>query len=378
VKTAITLIFVLCSVNLVHSQSNNKIYPLLIGTYTSSGTSDGIYVYDFNSQTGDVHLKTKVSGEENPSYLAISNDGKHVYAVNEVRNGGISSFLFNPTSGELTFLNRVGSGGADPCYVSVDDKRKYVFAGNYSSGSLSAIPLKEDGSLGTGSQFIQHEGSSIDKGRQQGPHVHCTVLSPDNQYLLTADLGTDKVSIYRFDASNVSQPLSPAEPPFVSVKAGSGPRHITFHPNSKYAYLIHEMEGMITVFDYKNGHLTELQTITMLSPDFKGKLGAADIHISPDGKFLYGSNRGDANEIVIFSINKNGKLNYAGRQPALGKAPRNFAIDPSGNFLLIANQGSNEIIMFKRDKKTGLLNPTGGKIQISKPVCLKFADAVVH
>jgi 6-phosphogluconolactonase len=373
-KTAIALIFVLCSINLVYSQGNNKTYPLLIGSYTSSGTNDGIYVYDFNGQTGEFNIKSKVSGEENPTYLAVSNDGKHVYAVNEVKNGGISSFLFNPTSGKLTYLNRVGSGGAGPCYVSVDDKNKYVFAGNYGSGSLSAIPLKEDGSLGAGPQFIQNEGSSIDKGRQQGPHVHCTVLSPDNHYLLTSDLGTDKVSIYQFDASKVSQPLSPAEPPFVSVKAGSGPRHITFHPNSKYAYLIQEMGAMITVFDYKNGQLVEKQTITMLAPDFNGKVGAADIHISPDGKFLYGSNRGNANELVIYSINKKGLLSYVGRQPAQGKVPRNFAIDPSGNFLLVANQDSNEIIIFNRDKKTGLLTPTGGKIQISKPVCLKFID----
>lgn len=374
-KTAIALIFVLCSIHLVHSQSKNKTYTLLIGTYTSSATNDGIYVYDFNGQTGEVNLKSKVSGEENPTYLAVSKDGKHVYAVNEVRKGGISSFLFNPTSGELTWLNRVGSGGDGPCYVAVDDKNKYVFSGNYGSGSLSAIPLKEDGSLDADPQFIQHEGSSIDKGRQQGPHLHCTVLSPDNRYLLTADLGTDQVNIYRFDASKASQPLSPAEPAFVSVKAGSGPRHFTFHPNSKYAYLIQEMEGMITAFDYKNGQLIEKQEITMLAPDFKGKVGAADIHISPDGKFLYGSNRGDANEIVIFAVNKNGKLNFVGRQPTQGKVPRNFAIDPSGNFLLVANQNSNEIVMFKRDKKTGLLTPTGGKIQVSKPVCLKFVDA---
>lgn len=373
-KTAIALILTVCSIHLVHGQSKDKSYPLLIGTYTKSGANDGIYVYDFNSQSGEVNLKSKVSGEENPSYLAISKDGKHVYAVNEVKNGGISSFRFNSASGELTFLNRVGSGGDSPCYVSVDDNNKYVFAGNYGSGSLAAIPLKEDGSLGTGPQFIQHEGSSIDKGRQQGPHVHCTVLSPDNHYLLTADLGTDQVSIYQFDASKVSQPLTPAAPPFVSVKAGSGPRHITFHPSSKYAYLIHEMGSMVTVFDYKNGQLAEKQTITMLSPDFKGKVGAADIHISPDGKFLYGSNRGNANELVIFSINKKGLLSYVGRQPALGKAPRNFAIDPSGNFLLVANQDSNEIIVFKRDKKTGLLTPTEGKIQLSKPVCMKFVE----
>lgn len=372
-RTTMALIIVICFFNLVQGQTNNnKTYNLLIGTYTTSIESDGIFVYDFNTQTGDFKLKSKIAGVENPSYLAVSRDGKHVYAVNEVRSGGISSFLFNSTSGELKFLNRVSSGGTSPCYVSVDDKNKYVFAGNYGSGSLSAVPLKEDGSLGTDPQFIQQEGSSIDKSRQQGPHVHCTVLSPDNHYLLTSNLGTDKVSIYQFDASKVSQPLTPAEPAFTAVKAGSGPRHLTFHPNSKFAYLIHEMAGMITVFDYKDGKLVEKQTITMLSPDFKGRVGAADIHISPDGKFLYGSNRGDANELVIYAIDKNGLLSYIGRQPAQGKAPRNFVIDPSGNFLLVANQDTNEIILFKRDKKTGLLTPAGGKIQVSKPVCLKF------
>jgi 6-phosphogluconolactonase len=372
-RTAITMILVLCFANLLHGQKNtDKTYKLIIGTYTSSPTSDGIYVYDFNSKTGDVTLKSKISGVENPSYLTVSRDGKYVYAVNEVKNGGISSFLFNSASGELIFVNRVSSGGASPCYVSVDDKNKYVFTANYGSGSLAAVPLKEDGSLGADIQYIQQEGSSILKGRQDGPHLHCTVLSPDNHYLLTANLGTDKVSTYLFDPSKNSQPLTPAEPAFVTVKAGSGPRHLTFHPNSKYVYLIQEMGGMITAFDYKDGKLVEKQTITMLSPDFKGRIGAADIHVSPDGKFLYGSNRGDANELVIYSIDKNGQLNYVGRQESMGKAPRNFVIDPSGSFLLVANQDSNEIIIFKRDQKTGLLTSTGGKIQVTKPVCLKF------
>jgi 6-phosphogluconolactonase len=373
-KTTISLIIAIFFFSLVQSQSKkNKMYNLLIGTYTNSSTSDGIYVYDFNSQTGDFNFISKVAGVENPTYLAISHDGKHVYSVNEVRNGGISSFAFNSTSGVLTFLNRVSSVGDGPCYVAIDDKNRYVFAGNYGSGSLSAISIKEDGSLSTDIQTIQHEGTSIDKSRQLGPHVHATVLSPDNQYLFTPDLGTDKVNIYQFDATRISQPLAPADPAFISVKAGSGPRHITFHPNSKYAYLIHEMEGMITAFDYKKGKLIEKQTITMLSPDFKGKVGAADIHVSPDGTFLYGSNRGDANELVIYAINKNGEMNYAGRQQTLGNTPRNFVIDPTGNFLLVANQGSNEIIIFKRDQKTGLLTPSGKKIQVSKPVCLKFA-----
>lgn len=375
-RSTLLLIPLICFLNLVNGQNkNNSTYKLLIGTYTTSTNNDGIWVYDFDTQTGNFTYKSKVSGVESPSYLAINRDGKHVYSVNEVRNGGVSSFTFNPATGDLTFLNRISSGGDSPCYISVDDKDKYVFACNYVSGSLSAIPIMKDGSLGTNVQFIQQEGGSIDKSRQQGPHVHSTVLSPDNRYLFTPNLGTDKVCIYKFDSDKTSQPLIPADPAFVSVKPGSGPRHIIFHPNSKFAYLIYEMGSMVTAFDYKNGKLTEKQTITMLSPDFKGKVGAADIHISPDGKFLYGSNRGDANELVIYAINKDGKLNYAGRQPALGKTPRNFVIDPTGNFLLVANQGSNEIIIFKRDLKTGLLTSTDKKIQVSRPVCMKFVPA---
>lgn len=379
-KNVISLVIAVCFVHFAHGQSNNnKTYKLIIDTYTNDnyanlGQNDGIYVYDFNSETGDFNLKSKVSGEGNPSYLAVSRDGKFVYSLNEFKNGEVSAFAFNPVSGELKFLNRVSSGGDNPCYISVDDKNRYVIVGNYGSGSLIAISLKKDGSLSADNQFIQQEGSSIMKGRQSGPHVHSTVLSPDNRYLLTPNLGTDKVSIYKFDASQSSQPLTPADQAFISVKPGSGPRHITFHPNVKYVYLIHEMECMITAFDYANGKLVEKQTITMLSPDFKGKVGAADIHVSPDGKFLYGSNRGDANEVVIYAIDNDGKLSYAGRESTQGKTPRNFAIDPTGNFLLVANQNTNDVVIFKRDQKTGLLTPTGKNIQVSRPVCLKFVN----
>jgi 6-phosphogluconolactonase len=371
-RILITIILSLIVVNLAHSQgSNNNSYILIIGTYTSP-ESDGLYVYDFDSQTGNAKFKSKIAGVENPSYLDISRDGKHLYTVNEGRNGSISSFNFNRETRNIVFINRVSSGGSSPCYITVDDKNRYVFAGNYGSGNLCVVPLKEDGSLNDDIQFIQQEGSSVDKGRQKGPHVHCTVLSPDNKYLLTANLGTDKVCIYQFDAAKISQPLTPADPAFISVKAGSGPRHIVFHPNSKFAYLISEMGGIITVFDYKDGKLHEKQMITMLSPDFKGRVGAADIHISPDGKFLYGSNRGDANDLVIYKIDKKGELQYIGHQETMGKTPRNFVIDPTGNFLMVANQDSDEIIIFKRDQKTGLLTPTGEKIQVNKPVCLKF------
>jgi 6-phosphogluconolactonase len=380
-RTTISLIVAFCFINLVHGQGEkNMLYKLIVDTYTNDNyasipANDGIFVYDFNSTTGEFSLKSKTAGEGNPSYLAVSRDGKYVYSLNEFRNGEVSAFTFNSVTGGLTFLNRVSSGGDNPCYVSVDDKNRFVIVGNYGSGSLIAVPLKKDGSLGTDVQLIQQEGSSVDKGRQQGPHVHSTVLSPDNKYLLTPNLGTDKVSIYKFDGSKTSRPLTPADPPFVSVEAGSGPRHIIFHPNSKFVYLIQEMKCSITAFDFKDGKLTEKQVITMLSPDFKGRVGAADIHISPDGKFLYGSNRGDANEIVIYAVDKDGKLTFMGRESTQGKTPRNFVIDPTGNFLLVANQNTNEIIIFRRDQKTGLLTPTGKNIQVNRPVCLKFVKS---
>jgi 6-phosphogluconolactonase len=352
----------------------NDWFNLLIGTYTNTGKSEGIYVYRFNSNTGDFAYKTMVKGVENPSYLDISHDRKHVYAVNETGNGGLSSFSFNPVNGELVFINRISSEGDGPCYVSVDNQDKFVFAGNYGSGTILAVPLKDDGSLNAEIQLIKHEGKSINKSRQQGSHVHSTVLSPDNKYLMVADLGTDKVYIYRFNRSDRTNPLTPSEPSFISVKAGSGPRHLVFHPDSKFAYLIHEMEGMVSVFDYSNGKLTEKQTLSTLPAGFTGKIGAADIHVSPDGKFLYGSNRGELNDIAIYEIKKEGILVFAGRQSSLGRNPRNFAIDPTGNFLLVANQSSDDIIIFRRDKKTGMLTPTDIKIQVGAPVCLKFVS----
>lgn len=348
-------------------------YNLIVGTYTKPGKSEGIYVYGFDAKSGETKYKAKATGILNPSFLAISADNKHVYSVSEGDGQGmINAFSFDPATGKLTFMNSVSSGGDGPCYVSADNKGKYVFSGNYGGGSLAAIPVKPDGSLSDDIQAIKHTGSSIDKSRQEKPHVHAAVLSPDQKFLLTPDLGTDQVNVYTISGKN-SNPLAPASPPFASVKPGSGPRHITFHPNGKFAYLIREMEGAVSVFSYNNGKLTELQSITMLADGFKGNVGAADIHVSPDGKFLYGSNRGDANELVIYAVNpKTGKLTYTGRQSTLGKAPRNFAIDPTGNFLLVGNQDSDEIIIFKRNQKNGLLTDTGKKIEVGAPVCLKF------
>ena len=367
------LLFIMALFSFGLQAQNRNAYHLLIGTYSNKDQTNGIYVYNFDSQTGEFRTSLPVTSAVNASYLAISADRKNVYAVSEAGNGkgGVSAYTFDPVSGKLTFINSLNSEGDHPCYVSVDDKKKFLFVGNYSGGNLLSIPINADGSLGKNVQKIQHEGSSINKGRQEKPHVHSVVLSPDDRYLLVADLGTDKVNQYQVDVTK-TQALAPAQPSFTETKPGGGPRHLTFHPNGKFAYLILEMKGAIVAFDYKDGNLSANQTITMLATDFKGNVSAADIHVSPDGKFLYASNRGDANEIVIYSINGKGNLTFAGRQSVLGKTPRNFAIDPSGNFLLAANQDSNDVIIFKRDQKTGLLTPTGKKIDVDKPVCLKF------
>jgi 6-phosphogluconolactonase len=347
-------------------------YNLLIGTYTKAGKSDGIYVYEFNSETGKSTYRAEAAGIKNPSFLTVSEDRKHVYSVNEIGagNGGVSAFSFDAGTGKLDYINSIGSGGNGPCYISVDKTKKYVFVGNYSGGSLAAVPIKPDGSLGASIQSIRHEGKSI-APEQQGPHVHASVLSGDNNFLYVPDLGTDKIHVYTVDVSKPN-PLEPSAPPYVQVKRGSGPRHFTFHPNNKFAYSIQELMGIVTFFEYDNGQLKTMQSVDLVSINSNGPADAADIHISPDGKFLYGSLRGNINELVIYAINEKGMLTFVGRQSTLGKVPRNFAIDPTGNFLLVGNSGNDEIVVFKRNKATGLLTPTGETIQVGSPVCLKF------
>lgn len=372
-KIILTAFIMFTTTSLLLAQE--KEYHLVIGTYTNPSKTNGIHVYQFNTESGEFNSRLKVVDIPNPSYLAISSDNKYLYAVSEQGegNGAVYAYAFNDETGALQFLNKVASGGDHPCYVSVDKARKVVFVGNYSTGTLSAIPVKADGSLSENMQTIQHEGKSVNKDRQEKPHVHAVVISPDQKYLYVPDLGTDKINVYNIDTAK-PQPLQPASLPFVPTKAGSGPRHLTFHPNGKFGFVVTELDAAVTSMDYNNGKLLPRQTMTMLSKNFEGSVGAADIHVSPDGNFLYASNRGDANDIVIYSIDAKGKLTFAGRQSTLGKAPRNFAIDPSGNFLLAANQNTNDIIIFKRDKKTGFLTDTGKKISIDKPVCLKFVE----
>ena len=350
---------------------------LIIGTYTSE-KSEGVHVYKFNTETGENSFVSSVK-TSNPSFLAVSPNHKYVYAVNENADstrftvtGHVVAFSFDKATGKLNFINKKESGGMHPCYVSIDKTGKWVIVGNYSSGSLSVLPVKSNGSLDSATQVIQHEGSSVNSERQEGPHVHATVLNKSNKTLYVPDLGMDMVMLYNFDSKTGK--LKEFRIPSVATEPGAGPRHIDVHPNGKYAYLMEEMTGAVSAYEIeKDGYLSLLQNISGLPRDFDGAVGSADIHVSPDGKFLYCSNRGESNTIGIFSINQsNGQLVWIDHQSTLGKTPRNFNFDPTGNFILVANQNSDEIVIFKRDKQTGLLTDTGKRINVSKPVCLKW------
>ena len=363
----ILLLILLLGFLFVSAQKNY----LLVGTYTT-GKSGGIYVYHFDSKTGDFDSVSMIK-TSNPSYLAVSPDGKFVYAANEnARNGNggqVSAFAFNKTNGNLSFINQQPSGGDDPCYVSVDKTDKWLATANYTSGTLSLLPINKNGGLDTAATVIQHTGYSVNTERQTGPHVHCAVFSADNKSLYASDLGIDKVVIYSFDSRSGGLTESGA----ILTEAGAGPRHFTFHPDNKYAYLIEELTGTISAYRSVKGEFELIQNISALPMDYMGSIGSADIHVSPDGRFLYASNRGESNTIAIFKINeKTGWLTLLGHQSTLGKTPRNFNFDPSGNFLLAANQNSDEIVVFKVDKKTGLLSDTGKRIKVGNPVCLKW------
>lgn len=372
------LILVLLFPVLTYAQKKNRTpstYDLLIGTYTK-GKSKGIMVYRFYVETGKLAYLNQIEGVSNPSYLCVSKDNQFVYAVNEDgKDGGVSSFTFEPNLGKLTLLNKQPSEGNDPCYISVDADRKNVFVANYTSGNLTVLPINKDGSLKPVSQNIQDQGKGPDASRQEGPHVHMAYFSPNEKYLLFTDLGTDKINIYRYHSSD-EKPLSPANPAAVSVKPGKGPRHMAFSPDKKYLYLVQEMGSAINVYKFNGGDPKEVQSIDMLPAGFKGTNGAAAIHISPDGRFLYASDRLDASALLVYAINKEtGELSFIQRQLTYGKNPRDFAIDPSGKFLLVANQDSDSILVFRIDQATGKLSLIGHKIEVGNPVCLKFTPA---
>ncbi|WP_281299414.1 lactonase family protein [Flavobacterium limnophilum] len=366
-KNTVTILLSILALTTLQAQENKL--NLIVGTYTKSCESKGIYVYEFDSNTGDFSLKSNTEKIINPSYLTVSNDNKFVYSVSENdKKSSVSAFGFNSKSGKLDFINYQNPNGLNPCYIINDEKN--VITANYSSGSISVLGKNSDGSIGVVKQVVQHTGKSINASRQEAPHAHMVYFSPDKKYVLANDLGTDKVYLYQNNPNSATEVLTLKSS--IDVKPGSGPRHLIFSKDGKYVYVLQELDGTITSFSYAEGMLKKVSETTVVAPDFKGDIGAADIHISPDGKFLYATNRGTANDISVFKILKNGKLELVQRTSTLGKGPRNFNIDPTGNFLLVGHQYTNDIVIFKRDKKTGILSNTGKKIELCSPVCLVF------
>ena len=359
---------ILLSFNIQAQKTN---FNLLIGTYTNSGKSEGIYTYNFNTENAESSLKSTTKNVDNPSFLAISPDRRSVYSVNESGDkSAVSAFTYNATTAELLLQNKKSSEGADPCYITADNKN--VIVGNYSGGSITVFGRNPDGSLTDAKQVIHHTGHSIDSTRQQSAHVHMVQFTPDKNFLICNDLGEDLVYIYNYYPLASSQVLTLKT--VHKTEAGTGPRHLTFSPNGKFAYLTHEFNGSITAFSYANGNLNRIQEIGTTEEGFTGKVDAADIHVSPDGKFLYQSNRGDLNTLSVFSIFPTGKLAFVSRVSTLGEGPRNFAIDPSGKYLLVANQKSNTVVIFNRDETTGALSDSGKRIAVNAPVNLLFDD----
>jgi len=362
-------LFLFSALSLTTVKAQNK-FNLLVGTYTNTCQSNGIYVYEFDASSGGLKLKNSSENVISPSYLSVSADNKFIYAVNE--NGtqsAVSSFSYNSASGKIKLLNTNASLGADPCHLINDDKN--VIVANYSGGNIVVFKKKPNGSLTEVQQIIQHEGKGPNAARQEKAHVHMVVFSPDKKFVLSNDLGLDKVFIYKYNPNSTNEMLMLKGS--VDVKKGSGPRHLTFSKDGKFVYLVQELDGTLTTFSYdKTGNLKLIAETSILPKGFTGGTGAAAIKISPDGNFLYVSDRVDANSISVYKILKTGAIELVEQQSTLGKGPRDFAIDPTGNYLLVGHQYTNDIIIFKRDKKTGKITDTGKRIELCSPVGLVF------
>jgi 6-phosphogluconolactonase len=387
----------------VPAQSND--FFMYVGTYTGfkyvhhskpyglgESHSKGIYVSRFHAATGELGEPELATETINPSFFTISPNHTFLYAVSEDPTSVgppldhasyVSAFAIDPATGKLRLLNTVPTGGTSTCFISMDKTGKYVMMANFGSGSVSVVRVKEDGSLGELTAFIQDVGHSVNPSIQTEPHTHSIVVSPDNRYAIVSDLGIDKVLVFRFDAQTGK--LSPPDPPFATVYPGGGPRHFTFDPAGKFGYQLSEMNGIVDVFafDSSRGTLTGIQRAQTIPHDFFGENHSAEIEIHPNGKFLYESNRRTVSEFVrgpetigVFAIDPaNGTLALVEQTRTGGVMPRNFKIDPTGAYLLAANEVSNNIVEFKIDTSTGRLTKTGREITVDTPVCLQFVPA---
>jgi 6-phosphogluconolactonase len=348
--------------------------PVVFVSAFAPGDKGGIHAYTFDTTAGTLKPLHRTGGVENPFFLALSPDRKFLYSIHAKEFGGkeneqVAAFAVEGRTGELKPLNRQSAEGTSACYLDVDKTGKALLVANYSSGSVASLPVKADGSLGPPASFFPHTGSSVNPQRQKEPHAHCIVISPDNKYAFAADLGTDRIVSYKLDPATAK--LTPNDPPFAKSPGGAGPRHLTFHPNQKHVYVINELLNSVTVFDYDAaaGRLTERQTISTLPADFKGTSYCADVKITPDGRYLYGTNRGH-DSVAAFRVGDDGKLSPIAIEPSRGKGPQNLAITPDGQWLFCANMPGNNIAVFQIDPKTGGLKAAGDPVNQTGPSCI--------
>lgn len=367
------------------SSPAEKSPPAFVGTYTAGTASRGIYRIDRNPNTTRESAVSAMAAEGenqgivNPSFVVVRGPGgPFIYAVEEVesfqgnRTGAVAALRFEPSSGTLRKLNEQSSGGAGPCHIILDREGKHVLVANYAGGSVAVLPIDADGKLQPPSSVVRHTGRGVNPERQEGPHAHAVVLSPDGRYAVVADLGLDRLMVYAFDAQRGT--LRPHEPAFIALDPGAGPRHLAFHPGGKFAYVNNEMASTITAlhYDAARGAFATIQTLSTLPDDFRGSSSTAEIAIHPTGRFVYVSNRGH-DSIASYAIDAaTGRLKPIAFTPTGGRTPRGFAIDPSGTRLLAANQDSDNVVEFRIDTETGALTPTGVVYQVPKPVCVAF------
>ena len=353
--------------------------PLVFISAFASGDKAGIHAFSFDSKTGALKPLHRTTDIQNPFFLAISPDKRFLYAIDAEKFGGpddefVASYALEERTGKLKRLNQQSTRGTASCYLDVDATGKSVLVANYSSGSVTSLPVQPDGSLGGAASFVQHSGSSVDSERQKGPNAHSIIVSPDNRFALAADLGIYKIMIYHLDTATAK--LTPNEAqPFAKLAPGSGPRHLSFHPNGKRVYVINELANTVTFFDCdtENGTLIERQTISTLPSDFTGKSYTADLKITPDGKFLFGTNRGH-DSIASYRIGDDGKLTLIDIEPSLGKGPQNLLITPDGRWLLCANMPGNSVFVFQIDAASGKITKVGDPVEIPMPSCIRWME----
>lgn len=352
---------------------------LYIGTYTDEKRAEGIYLVRFDTRTGALRQVGAVNAGANPSFLAIHPNGRFLYAVNEVeerggkKTGGVSAFAIDGAAGGLTKLGEQASEGSAPCYVSVDRRGKSVLVANYSGGSVAMLPIQGDGALGAATMIDRHQGKipGPNAERQEAPHAHCIVTDPSNRFALSADLGLDRVFVYRLGDDAATWAVTDSAE--ARLRPGSGPRHIAFHPTMPLVYVANELDSTVTTvrFDRGNGGLSPIDTRSTLPVGWHGTSYAADIHVAPLGNVIYVSNRGH-NSIAVFSVAGNGALALEQTIPTEGDWPRNFSLDPTGRWLLVGNQNSGSVVVLARDPKSGRLSATGQRIELPSPVCIRF------